>query len=296
VQAAAVPPAAKAEAKPAPEQDQITVTAESPLLDERRISTGATVTQQELERIPAARSAPPAAAGRLNAGGVNVGGNESGRQSDYVGPGHPFADAAAHPVSTFRLDAGKPPDVGSIRDDGPTRYYDFDAFEEMPVQGNVAITVEGAPTPFLHGSRFRLLRFHIDGAPTGAPVEVTFNPAVVARYRLVGAGTTGLYEIELRPGAPRAGRVATLRLVDPPGNAREVALSDFARSWEKAPPRFRLAALAARFGEILGGSPGTRKELDEIARQVRKAGRKLPASARAAELADQVEKAARARK
>ena len=130
----------------------------------------------------------------------------------------------------------------------------------------------------------------------GAPVEVTFNPAVVARYRLVGDGTTGLYEIELRPGAPRAGRMATLRLVDPPGNVREVALSDFASSWKKASPAFRLAALAARFGEILGGSPGTRKELDEIARQVRKAAKELPASARAAELADRVEKAARERK
>ena len=62
VQAAAVPTPAKPEAKPEPEQDRITVTAESPLLDERRISTGATVTQSELEKIPTAKSAPPAAA------------------------------------------------------------------------------------------------------------------------------------------------------------------------------------------------------------------------------------------
>ncbi len=33
-------------------EDVITVTAESPLLDERRISTGATVSQTELEKIP----------------------------------------------------------------------------------------------------------------------------------------------------------------------------------------------------------------------------------------------------
>ena len=38
-------------------EDVITVTAESPLLDERRISTGAAVTQTELERIPTARDA-----------------------------------------------------------------------------------------------------------------------------------------------------------------------------------------------------------------------------------------------
>ncbi|HEV8239473.1 MAG TPA: carboxypeptidase-like regulatory domain-containing protein, partial [Thermoanaerobaculia bacterium] len=36
-------------------EDVITVTAESPLLDERRISTGATVAQTELEKIPTAR-------------------------------------------------------------------------------------------------------------------------------------------------------------------------------------------------------------------------------------------------
>src|SRR6478672_10836216 len=36
-------------------EDVITVTAESPLLDERRISTGATVSQTELEKIPTAR-------------------------------------------------------------------------------------------------------------------------------------------------------------------------------------------------------------------------------------------------
>ncbi|HEV8242331.1 MAG TPA: carboxypeptidase-like regulatory domain-containing protein, partial [Thermoanaerobaculia bacterium] len=36
-------------------EDTITVTTESPLLDERRISTGATVAQTELEKIPTAR-------------------------------------------------------------------------------------------------------------------------------------------------------------------------------------------------------------------------------------------------
>ena len=70
-------------------EDVITVTAESPLLDERRISTGATVSQTELEKIPTARdpwailqSTPGVLTDR-----INVGGNESGQQSQYVGPG-----------------------------------------------------------------------------------------------------------------------------------------------------------------------------------------------------------------
>jgi hypothetical protein len=282
-QAVAAPSAAKAEAKPEPEEDRITVTAESPLLDERRVSTGATVSQTELEKIPTAKEAPKKSAGRINAGG-----NESGRQSDYVGPGNPYADAAAHPVSTFRLDAG----TGS--GDVPAGYYDFDAFEEMQVQADVAITAEGAPTPFVHGPRFRLLRFHLGGVPKGTPVEVSFNPAVVGRYQL--AGSSGLYEIELRPEAPAAGRVATVHVGERQGNGQDVALSAFAPSWEKASPGFRLAALAERFGEILNGAPATAANLDDIAHQVREIGKRLPASARATELADRVEKAAKLRR
>jgi len=70
-------------------EDVITVTAESPLLDERRISSGATVSQTELEKIPTSRdpwSVLQTAPGVLT-DRINVGGNESGQQSQYVGPG-----------------------------------------------------------------------------------------------------------------------------------------------------------------------------------------------------------------
>src|SRR5579864_1135814 len=70
-------------------EDVITVTSESPLLDERAIRTGNTVSQNELARIPTARdpwtvlqSTPGVLIDR-----VNVGGNESGQQSTYTGPG-----------------------------------------------------------------------------------------------------------------------------------------------------------------------------------------------------------------
>ncbi len=59
-------------------EDVITVTAESPLLDERRISTGATVNSTELEKIPTARD--PWAILQTTPGvltdRINVGGNE----------------------------------------------------------------------------------------------------------------------------------------------------------------------------------------------------------------------------
>jgi Ca-activated chloride channel family protein len=59
-------------------EDVITVTAESPLLDERRMSTGATVSQTELEKMPA-----PQASYSVFMDSINVGGNESGQQSRY---------------------------------------------------------------------------------------------------------------------------------------------------------------------------------------------------------------------
>ena len=70
-------------------EDVITVAAESPLLDERRISTGATVSQTALEQIPSARD--PYAVLQTTPGvltdRINVGGNESGQRSGTSGGG-----------------------------------------------------------------------------------------------------------------------------------------------------------------------------------------------------------------
>ncbi|MFL6263280.1 MAG: von Willebrand factor type A domain-containing protein [Thermoanaerobaculia bacterium] len=160
-----------------------------------------------------------------------------------------------------------------------------------------------------------------------AKTQVELNPAVVARYRLLGyenraiaderfrdnrviAGqigsghsVTALYEVELRPDAPKDGVVATLRLryrSPEIGNITEtekrLQLSELAPSWEKASPGFRLAALVAQFAEILKGSPWARGNLADVARQVQTAAKTLPKSAanpRFSELRELVEKAAR---
>ncbi|HYN20860.1 MAG TPA: carboxypeptidase-like regulatory domain-containing protein, partial [Thermoanaerobaculia bacterium] len=70
-------------------ENVIEVTAESPLLDPRRISPGASINRTELEKIPTARdpwailqTTPFVLTDRMN-----VGGNESGQQSNVVGPG-----------------------------------------------------------------------------------------------------------------------------------------------------------------------------------------------------------------
>jgi hypothetical protein len=108
-------------------EDVITVTAESPLLDTRKVSTGATIAQTELEKIPTSRdpwsilsSTPGVLTDR-----INVGGNESGQQSAYTGPG------SAGDQSIWAVDGMVITDMAALG--SSPAYYDFDAFEEMQV-------------------------------------------------------------------------------------------------------------------------------------------------------------------
>jgi hypothetical protein len=108
-------------------EEVVTVTAETPLLDPRKISTGATVSQIELEKIPTARD--PWAILQQTPGVVvdriNVGGNESGQQSVYISPG------TSDDNSVWAVDGVVITDMGAIGS-SPT-YYNFDSFEEMQV-------------------------------------------------------------------------------------------------------------------------------------------------------------------
>lgn len=120
-------------------EDVITVTAESPLLDQKRISTGSTVSSTELEKIPTARdpwailqSTPGVLTDR-----INVGGNESGQQSQYVGLG------SGGDQAIWSLDGVTITDMSATG--SSPGYYDFDAFEEMQVTtgGGDASTATG---------------------------------------------------------------------------------------------------------------------------------------------------------
>ena len=105
----------------------ITVTAEAPLLDTRRTGTGATVTGVELNQIPSARDpwvilqqVPGVQMDR-----INVGGNESGQQSQFVSKGITSDQA------TYSVDGVNTTDM--IATGGSSAYYDFGAFEEIQV-------------------------------------------------------------------------------------------------------------------------------------------------------------------
>ena len=108
-------------------QATITVTSESPLLDTRRQSEGTTFNQKQLESIPSGRDpwvviqqAPGVQIDRLN-----IGGNQSGQQSNYLGKG---VDASQN---VYNVDGVTITDMAAIGS-SPT-YYDFDAFQEMQV-------------------------------------------------------------------------------------------------------------------------------------------------------------------
>ncbi len=108
-------------------EEVITVTSESPLLDERITRTGTSVTEVELEKIPTSRDpwailtqTPGVAADR-----INVGGNESGQQAVFTKPG------ASDDENSFSVDGVVITDMAAIGA-SPT-YYDFDAFEEIQV-------------------------------------------------------------------------------------------------------------------------------------------------------------------
>ena len=120
-------------------EDVITVTAESPLLDERRISTGATVSSTELEKVPTARdpwailqSTPGVLTDR-----INVGGNESGQQSLFVGPGASCFQAV------WSVDGVVITDMAAVG--ASPAYYDFDAFEEMQITTGGSDTTMATP-------------------------------------------------------------------------------------------------------------------------------------------------------
>ena len=112
--------------------EEITVTGESPLLDERKVNQGSNVSTVELDKIPTARDpwsllsqAPGVLVDR-----INVGGNESGQQSNFLGIGSTGRD------NTFAVDGVIVTDMNAVG--ASATYFDFGAFEE--VQFTVAST------------------------------------------------------------------------------------------------------------------------------------------------------------
>jgi len=108
-------------------KEVITVTSESPLLDERKLVVGTTVTQIELEKIPTARD--PWAIMSQTPGVVldriNVGGSDSGQQASFRAQGVGFSE------NDFLLDGIQITNSPYVGTSGSPTYYDFDQFAEI---------------------------------------------------------------------------------------------------------------------------------------------------------------------
>jgi Carboxypeptidase regulatory-like domain len=106
-------------------EETITVTGQSPLLDERQQNRGTFVSVGELDKLPTARDpwsllnqAPGVVVDR-----VNVGGNESGQQSNFLGVGSLGSE------NTFAVDGVILTDMAAVG--GSATYFDFGAFDEV---------------------------------------------------------------------------------------------------------------------------------------------------------------------
>ena len=106
-------------------KETITVTSESPLLDERILSKGALISRTDLETIPTSRDpwtvlnqAPGVLTDR-----INVGGSESGSQMVFNAPGAEFFD------NDWKMDGIQITDASSPG--FTTTYFDFDQFESI---------------------------------------------------------------------------------------------------------------------------------------------------------------------
>ena len=108
-------------------EETVTVTAETPVVDIKKIGTVTTLTQEELQSTP--QSKDPWALLKTVPGvivdRVNVGGNESGQQSGFVGKGALATD------TMWNLDGVVITDTTS--GGASSMYFDFDAFDEVAV-------------------------------------------------------------------------------------------------------------------------------------------------------------------
>ena len=108
-------------------QENVTVTAETPVVDIKKVGTATTLTKEELQSTP--QSKDPWAMLKTVPGvivdRVNVGGNESGQQSAFVGKGALATD------TMWNLDGVVITDTTS--GGASSSYFDFDAFDEVAV-------------------------------------------------------------------------------------------------------------------------------------------------------------------
>jgi hypothetical protein len=119
--------------------EQVQVSGEAPILEPNRQAISTNVTNQELQNIPTARdpwvvlqTIPGVIVDR-----VNVGGSESGQQSNYIAKGATTGD------NTWYMDGIPITDMSALG--SSPSYYDFDMFQEMQVTTGGADAHQATP-------------------------------------------------------------------------------------------------------------------------------------------------------
>jgi hypothetical protein len=125
-------------------EEQVTVVAQTPIVDTKKTTVGANVDKEALQTLPTARDpwvimqlAPAIMVDR-----ENVGGNESGQQSGFIGRGDTSGarisgnQGANNIWAVDGIDITDPAALG-----GSALYYDFDMFEELQIQTGGAADV-----------------------------------------------------------------------------------------------------------------------------------------------------------
>ena len=119
--------------------EQVQVSGDAPILEPKRQAISTSVTNQELQNIPTARdpwvvlqTMPGVIVDR-----VNVGGSESGQQSNYVAKGATTGD------NTWYMDGIPITDMSALG--SSPSYYDFDMFQEMQVTTGGADARQATP-------------------------------------------------------------------------------------------------------------------------------------------------------
>jgi hypothetical protein len=128
-------------------EEQVTVVAVTPVVDTKKTSVGANVGKEAMQSLPSARDpwvvmqlAPAIMVDR-----ENVGGNESGQQSGFIGKGDASSgqgvrisgnQGANNIWAVDGVDITDPAALG-----GSALYYDFDMFEELQIQTGGAADV-----------------------------------------------------------------------------------------------------------------------------------------------------------
>ncbi len=169
--------------EPATQAEELVVTAETPLLDTQKTGTSTVLTTDEIDLIPQARDpwAVLDSVPGLQTDRINIGGNESGQQAQWVGKGDDGDNAA------WVIDGVEFTDFAA--EGGSQSYLDFSSFQQIGFEtggGSVETSASGTVLSFVtkqgsnrHTGSMRLLyadeKFSSSNVPEGDPQNSVFE-------------------------------------------------------------------------------------------------------------------------